>query len=197
VLFTPAGEGQRDGLVALPLWVLLAQAAAMNCVLVSRAGTFSDDQEIMEELHGLHAQGVRQAVFVSTGSAARDSRYSRIGMVTGLAPQWISGRWSRQEVLDRLVAGRIEAMCVGVNTRFLPAWFCGRRFDKEFLDDLPHGVDALGTNGEFRTCVTQSLLFHAPVSLTVNGRYRYRSSDVEGDSNTCWTAFLKRPRWTS
>jgi diphthamide synthase (EF-2-diphthine--ammonia ligase) len=161
-----------------------------------RIGALSEDPEVIEELHGLQAQGVRQAVFVSSTSGGRDVRYARICRTTGLSPQWVTAQWSSQDVLDRIIAGRIEAVCVGVNTRYLPAWFCGHRFDKAFIDGLPPGVDPLGANGEFRTCVTNSLLFREPVLLTIDGRYRYHSSGEAG-GDQCWTALLRRPLWTA
>jgi diphthamide synthase (EF-2-diphthine--ammonia ligase) len=192
LLFTPPGEGQHDSLVSLPLWILLAQAAAMGCTLVSRAGAFSEDQEIIEELRGLHAQGVRQAVFITSGSRARDARYSRIGEETGLAPHWVRGRWSRPRVLASLTRCGIEAVCVGVNTRFLPPTFCGRHYDAAFINELPRGIDICGANGEFRTCIINSGLFREPLALALDGRYRYRSSEEAG-SDVCWTALLRRP----
>lgn len=64
---------------------------------------------------------------------------------------------------ERMVAAGLCAIVTVVNTDRLDARFAGRWFDRDFLADLPSGVDPLGENGEFHTCVLDGPMFGTPI----------------------------------
>ena len=64
---------------------------------------------------------------------------------------------------ERMVAAGLRAIVTVVDTDRLDARFAGRWFDRDFLADLPSGVDPLGENGEFHTCVLDGPMFGTPI----------------------------------
>jgi diphthamide synthase (EF-2-diphthine--ammonia ligase) len=69
-----------------------------------------------------------------------------------------------------MMAGGLQAVLCCVDTTQLDAGFCGRAFDAALLDELPHGVDPCGENGEFHTCVHAGPMFARPLALVPGER---------------------------
>ena len=63
----------------------------------------------------------------------------------------------------QMTGSGLRAVVTAVNTAALRAEFAGRWFDRQFLADLPSGVDPLGENGEFHTCVLDGPMFSGPI----------------------------------
>lgn len=64
----------------------------------------------------------------------------------------------------RMIESGIRAIVTALNPTMIPAEFAGRWFDSNFLEDLPEGVDPLGENGEFHTCVVDGPMFSSPIA---------------------------------
>ena len=79
---------------------------------------------------------------------------------TPIFPVW--GRDTATLAREMIDAG-VRAIVTALNPTMVPEEFAGRWFDSEFLADLPEGVDPLGENGEFHTCVVDGPMFSAPI----------------------------------
>ena len=62
-----------------------------------------------------------------------------------------------------MIDSGVRAIVTALNPTKLPEEFAGRWFDSKFLADLPEGVDPLGENGEFHTCVVDGPMLSAPI----------------------------------
>ena len=83
---------------------------------------------------------------------------------TGFTP--IFPVWEEDTTLlaEKMIASGLHAIITALNPIKVPADFAGRWFDTELLADLPDGVDPLGENGEFHTCVVDGPMFSSPVA---------------------------------
>ena len=85
----------------------------------------------------------------------------RAGLVASF-PLWAE---SREALARELIARRVRARIVCVDTRWLDASFCGADFDAAFLARLPAGVCPCGEDGEFHTFVTGGPGFTQPLRV--------------------------------
>ncbi len=83
---------------------------------------------------------------------------------TGFTP--IFPVWGEDTTLlaEKMIASGMRAIITALNPTKVPDDFAGRWFDTELLADLPDGVDPLGENGEFHTCVVDGPMFSSPVA---------------------------------
>ena len=83
---------------------------------------------------------------------------------TGFTP--IFPVWGEDTTLlaEKMIASGLRAIITALNPTKVPPDFAGRWFDTELLADLPEGVDPLGENGEFHTCVVDGPMFSSPVT---------------------------------
>ena len=83
---------------------------------------------------------------------------------TGFTP--IFPVWGEDTTLlaEKMIASGLRAIITALNPTKVPASFAGRWFDTELLANLPEGVDPLGENGEFHTCVVDGPMFSSPVA---------------------------------
>ena len=95
----------------------------------------------------------------------------RAGLVA-VFPLW---HWPRDALARELLARRVRARVVCVDTRRLDASFCGADYDAAFLARLPAGVCPCGEDGEFHTFVTGGPGFSAPLRV-VDGPRRHVAS---------------------
>lgn len=98
---------------------------------------------------------------------------------TGFTP--IFPVWGMDTTLlaQEMISSGLRAIITALNPTKVPADFAGRWFDAELLADLPDGVDPLGENGEFHTCVIDGPMFSSPVKAKP-GRIVQR--DIESTS---------------
>ena len=82
---------------------------------------------------------------------------------TGFTP--IFPVWGRDTtaLAREMIDSGVRAIVTALDPTKLPEEFAGRWFDSNFLADLPEGVDPLGENGEFHTCVVDGPMFSAPI----------------------------------
>lgn len=167
-------DADRSRSHALPAWVLRAHAAALGAELVlPRAGWSDYEPVFVGALREAHAAGFAHVVFGDIDLVPHREWEEKVCAAAGLRAHLPLWQWPRERVVAEIFARGIEAVCVGVNTRFLPDEFCGRTYDAEFVRDLPAGVDACGENGEFHTCVVNAPGFAERVPLQVAGRREY------------------------
>jgi diphthamide synthase (EF-2-diphthine--ammonia ligase) len=66
-----------------------------------------------------------------------------------------------------MIAARIKARIVCVDTNVLSAGFAGRPYDADLLRDLPSEIDPCGERGKFHTFVSDGPGFKQPVEYRV------------------------------
>ena len=86
------------------------------------------------------------------------------------------------ELAETMIDSGLKAIVTAVNPSMLSGEFAGRWFDREFLADLPEGVDPLGENGEFHTCVVDGPMFPRAISAR-SGRVVTREIEGASDGN--------------
>ncbi len=99
---------------------------------------------------------------------------------TGFTPIFPVWGLPTPELAQEMIASGLRAIITALNPTMLPASFAGRWFDQEFLDDLPEGVDPLGENGEFHTCVVDGPMFPQPINA-IPGRIVTREISAASD----------------
>ncbi len=82
---------------------------------------------------------------------------------TGFTPRFPLWGLDTGALAEEMLSSGIKALVTAVNPAALPTRFAGRWFNAEFLADLPDGVDPLGENGEFHTCVLDGPMFTSPI----------------------------------
>lgn len=85
--------------------------------------------------------------------------------LNAISPVW--GEDSKQLIAEFLDSG-FKTVVTCVNGNRLESSFTGRVIDEKFLEDLPHGVDHCGENGEFHTFVFDGPLFSKPVDFNLS-----------------------------
>ena len=84
---------------------------------------------------------------------------------TGFTP--VFPVWGRDttELAREMIDSGLRAIVTALNPMRVPEEFAGRWFDSNLLEDLPEGVDPLGENGEFHTCVVDGPMFSSPLKV--------------------------------
>ena len=83
---------------------------------------------------------------------------------TGFTPIFPVWGADTTQLAQEMIASGMRAIITALNPTKVPADFAGRWFDTDLLADLPEGVDPLGENGEFHTCVVDGPMFRSPVA---------------------------------
>ena len=78
---------------------------------------------------------------------------------TPLFPVWGN---DTAQLAETMIAAGVRAIITTADSR-LPSDMVGQWFDRQFLADLPDGIDPLGENGEFHTCVIDGPMFTSPL----------------------------------
>ena len=81
---------------------------------------------------------------------------------TGFTPVFPVWGNDTSQLAETMIASGVRAIITAGDAR-LPSDMVGRWFDRQFLADLPAGVDPLGENGEFHTCVIDGPMFGSPI----------------------------------
>ena len=90
-----------------------------------------------------------------------DARPGKRSDFTPVFPLWGA---DTDRLARTMIEGGLQAVVNAVDPALAPETLAGRWFDRQFLADLPPGVDALGENGEFHTCVLDGPMFSSPVA---------------------------------
>ncbi len=102
-------------------------------------------------------------LFLEDVRAYREDRMATAGK-RACFPLWHRDTTS---LAREFIAAGFEAVIVCVDPAKLDRSFAGRRFDEQLLDDLPHGVDPCGENGEFHTFVYAGPILSAPLAIRI------------------------------
>ena len=81
---------------------------------------------------------------------------------TGFTPVFPVWGCNTAELAETMIESGMRAVITAGDSR-IPSRLVGSRFDREFLASLPDGVDPLGENGEFHTCVLDGPMFSSPI----------------------------------
>jgi diphthamide synthase (EF-2-diphthine--ammonia ligase) len=66
-------------------------------------------------------------------------------------------------LLDEFINLGFKAIVVSIDAGLLDVSFAGRIIDQDFTNELPHGVDVCGENGEFHTFCFDGPIFKNPI----------------------------------
>jgi uncharacterized protein (TIGR00290 family) len=142
--------------VNLPLWMIDLPWPCSNADYESR---------MVAACGELIAQGVEAVAFGDL--FLEDVRAYRERQMAGTGLQPLFPVWGRHtaELAREMIGAGLRARLTCIDPRVLPRTFAGREFDTSLLNDLPHGVDPCGENGEFHTFVYDAPGFAFPVSV--------------------------------
>ncbi len=163
----------RVSIHSTPAWVLEQQAERLGVPLYEIPIPYPCSNEIYEaamrkflsevEVLSEHLNASHLAfedLFLEDIRAYREEKLSGTGF-TPIFPVWGE---DTTLLAQKMVASGLRAIITALNPTKVPADFAGRWFDAELLADLPDGVDPLGENGEFHTCVVDGPMFSSLVA---------------------------------
>lgn len=162
----------RVSIHSTPSWVLKQQAEKLgvplyeipipypcsNAQYEAAMGAFLDQVKALPEDMGAEHLAFGD-LFLEDIRQYRENKLRGTGF-TPVFPVW--GR-DTTELAQEMIDSGVRAIVTALNPMRVPEEFAGRWFDSKFLADLPEGVDPLGENGEFHTCVVDGPMFSAPV----------------------------------
>ena len=163
----------RVSIHSTPAWVLKQQAEKLGMPLYEIPIPYPCSNAIYEdamrkflaEVEALpeHLSASHFAfgdLFLEDIRAYREDKLKDTGF-TPIFPVW---REHTTLLAEKMIASGMRAIVTALNPTKVPADFAGHWFDAELLADLPDGVDPLGENGEFHTCVVDGPMFSSPVA---------------------------------
>ena len=164
---------ERVSIHSTPAWVLRQQAEKLGVSLYEIPIPYPCSNEIYEDAMRKFLAEVEALpenmtashfafgdLFLEDIRAYREEKLSDTGF-TPLFPVWGE---DTTLLAQKMIASGMRAIITALNPTKVPAEFAGRWFDAELLADLPQGVDPLGENGEFHTCVIDGPMFSSPVA---------------------------------
>ena len=172
VFTTVTSTFDRVSLHSTPGWVLRLQAERLGLPVYEIPIPYPCSNETYEEamraflrrMRGLPESATARHLAFGDMFLEDIRRYREDALRgTGFTPVFPIWGEDTTELAERMTTAGLKAVVTAVNTSRLPAGFAGRWFDCKFLADLPPGVDALGENGEFHTCVLDGPMFSAPI----------------------------------
>lgn len=84
---------------------------------------------------------------------------------TGLKPVFPLWEIPTSQLAREMMAGGLRARLTCVDPNRVPAEFAGRDWNSELLQELPHGADPCGENGEFHTFAYAGPMFARPIPV--------------------------------
>ena len=163
----------RVSIHSTPAWVLKQQAEKLGVPLYEIPIPYPCSNAIYEEamrkfLAEVEAlpEHLTASHFAFGDLFLEDIRAYREDKLKGTGFTPIFPVWEEDTTLlaEKMIASGMRAIITALNPTKVPADFAGRWFDTELLADLPDGVDPLGENGEFHTCVVDGPMFSSPVA---------------------------------
>ncbi|MCG9128183.1 adenine nucleotide alpha hydrolase [Candidatus Poribacteria bacterium] len=163
----------RVSIHSTPAWVLKQQAEKLGMPLYEIPIPYPCSNEIYEEAMRQFLSKVKALptdlstshfafgdLFLEDIRAYREDKLDGTGF-TPIFPVW---EMDTTQLAHEMISSGLRAFITALNPTKVPADFAGRWFDAELLADLPEGVDPLGENGEFHTCVIDGPMFSSPVA---------------------------------
>ena len=163
----------RVSIHSTPAWVLKQQAEKLgvplyeipipypcsNAIYEAAMRKFLAEVEALPE-HLTAAHFAFGDLFLEDIRAYREDKLKGTGF-TPIFPVWEE---DTTLLAEKMIASGLRAIITALNPTKVPANFTGRWFDADLIADLPDGVDPLGENGEFHTCVVDGPMFSSPVA---------------------------------
>ena len=84
---------------------------------------------------------------------------------TGIEPLFPVWGLATDELARQMLDAGVVAHVSSVDLAKLPVEFAGRRWTRELIDELPHGCDPCGENGELHTIVTAGPMFRESIPV--------------------------------
>ena len=173
-IFTTVTETfDRVSIHSTPGWVLKQQAEKLGVPLYQIPIPYPCSNEIYEaamrafltEVETLPAD-MTASHFAFGDLFLEDIREYREEKLRGTGFTPIFPVWGEDttQLAQTMIASGLRAIVTALNPTKVPADLAGRWFDADLIADLPDGVDPLGENGEFHTCVTAGPMFHSPIA---------------------------------
>lgn len=163
----------RVSIHSTPAWVLKQQAEKLDVPLYEIPIPYPCSNEIYEaamrkfiaEVEALPEE-LTASHFAFGDLFLEDIRAYREEKLSGTGFTPIFPVWGEDTTLlaNKMIDYGLRAIVTALNPTKVPADFAGRWFDAELLADLPDGVDPLGENGEFHTCVVDGPMFSSPIA---------------------------------
>ena len=163
----------RVSIHSTPAWVLKQQAEKLGVPLYEIPIPYPCSNAIYEEAmrkflaevealpeHLTASHFAFGDLFLEDIRAYREEKLKGTGF-TPIFPVWGE---DTPLLAEKMIASGLRAIITALNPTQVPADFAGRWFDADLLTDLPEGVDPLGENGEFHTCVVDGPMFSSPVA---------------------------------
>ncbi|MCY4402068.1 MAG: adenine nucleotide alpha hydrolase [Candidatus Poribacteria bacterium] len=163
----------RVSIHSTPAWVLEQQAERLGIPLYQIPIPYPCSNEIYEAamrkflaeveslpIHLMASHFAFGDLFLEDIRTYREEKLSDTGF-TPIFPVW--GKDTTILAKEMITSG-LRAIITALNPTKVPEDFAGRWFDAELLAALPEGVDPLGENGEFHTCVIDGPMFSSPVT---------------------------------
>ena len=163
----------RVSIHSTPAWVLKQQAEKLGVPLYEIPIPYPCSNAIYEEAMRKFLTAVETLpehltashfafgdLFLEDIRAYREDKLKETGF-TPIFPVWGE---DTTLLAEKMIASGLRAIITALNPTKVPPDFAGRWFDTELLADLPDGVDPLGENGEFHTCVVDGPMFSSPVA---------------------------------
>lgn len=163
----------RVSIHSTPAWVLKQQAEKLGVPLYEIPIPYPCSNAIYEEAMRKFLAAVETLPEHLTASHfafgdlfLEDIRAYREEKLKGTGFTPIFPVWEEDTTLlaEKMIASGLRAIITALNPTQVPADFAGRWFDADLLTDLPEGVDPLGENGEFHTCVVDGPMFSSPIA---------------------------------
>ena len=189
VFTTVTSTFDRVSLHSTPGWILRAQAERLGLPLYEIPIPYPCPNEAYEEAMSLFLDRMRA---LPEGESARHLAFGDLFLEdireyreeklrgTGFTPIFPIWGEDTRDLAIRMTGSGLRAVVTAVNTSALGSEFAGRWFDRQFLADLPSGVDPLGENGEFHTCVVDGPMFSMPIEVRP-GRVIQREIALKAD----------------
>ena len=163
----------RVSIHSTPAWVLKQQAEKLGVPLYEIPIPYPCSNAIYEEAmrkflaevealpeHLTASHFAFGDLFLEDIHAYREEKLKDTGF-TPIFPVWGE---DTPLLAEKMIASGLRAIITALNPTQVPADFAGRWFDADLLADLPDGVDPLGENGEFHTCVVDGPMFSSPIA---------------------------------
>lgn len=163
----------RVSIHSTPAWVLEQQADRLGLPLYQIPIPYPCSNEIYETAMREFLEKVKTLpedltathfafgdLFLEDIRAYREEKLSGTGF-TPIFPVWGE---DTTLLAQKMIASGLRAIITALNPTKVPNDIAGRWFDKDLIADLPEGVDPLGENGEFHTCVIDGPMFSSPVA---------------------------------
>jgi uncharacterized protein (TIGR00290 family) len=171
--------------------LLMQQASAIGIPLRTielpeQPGMAEYEERMKKAVDDLKSSGCTHAafgdIFLEDLRTYRETKLNQMG-VKCVFPLW---KADTRELVKEFIETGFRSIVVCVNDKYLDTSFCGRLIDEDFVNELPHGVDPCGENGEFHSFVFEAPFFKDAIRFK-KGEVVYRKYKAPASGDNCHT----------